>query len=145
MKTNAFILLIAFLLTACGGAGTEEKKQSNNPTIKLEKSILYFQVEEGLPLPSIKEEIGFKIENLNKGIYIVAKNNNPELIEKIYFPFFNTSSESSLTIYAAQPFFTGLKKGTYQGSIALSLCEDKECTKPVPNSTAIINVVYDVL
>ncbi|WP_062064660.1 hypothetical protein [Cellvibrio sp. OA-2007] len=145
MKNKFLILVVSMFLASCGGAGTEEKKPSKNPTIKLEKSILYIQAEEGGTANIYKEEIGFKVENLNGNIYIFAKNNNPELIERMYLPIIHMDADSTLTIYAAQPFFTDLKKGTYQGSITLSLCEDKECTKPVPNSTVMISIVYDVL
>ncbi len=144
MMKRLSILAAVFLLASCGGAGTSDNKSNKSPSIKLEKDILYIQGEEGGTTNIYKEEIGFKVENLKGTIYVMAKNNSPKLIERVYLPLIDMSVDSTLTLYAAQPYFTRLKKGTYQGSITLELCEDNNCTKPVPNSTATINIVYDV-
>ena len=143
MKNIVCAITLTVLLASCGG-GSGDEKQSKNPSIKMEKSILYIQGKEGGTTETYKEELKFSIENAEGNLYISAKNNNPELIERIYLPS-GISKEKTLTLYAAQPYFNGLKKGTYQGLIIMSLCEDNVCVKPIPNSTTTINIVYDVL
>jgi hypothetical protein len=150
MKHILVLLFTAVLISSCGGgsgSSSEPTKPVNTPTLKLQKSILYFQGTENGVSSSYKEEILLEVENQKGTVYVAAKNNNPELVERIYLPIINnpTNPSLTLTLYVAQPFFTGLKKGTHQGSITLLLCEDSECAKPIPNSTATINIVYDVL
>lgn len=144
-----FVSLI--VLCSCGGGGgsstSEPTKSSQTPSIKLQKSILYLQGTENGVSTSYKEEISFEIENLKGNIYIGAKNNNPELIERVYLPVINNinSSTSTLTLYVAQPILTGLKRGTHQGTVNLILCEDSQCVKQISNSLTTISIVYDVL
>ena len=145
MKHHLFITATAILLASCGGAGTESEGSSKTPTITMEKTVLYIQGKEGGSTTVYKDEMPFRIKNIGDGVYISAKNNSPKLIERVYLPIVSMSSESTVTIYAAQPYYTGLKKGTYQGTITLSLCEDNDCLKPISNSEKIINIVYDVL
>lgn len=142
---SIFIFVAALFLASCGGAGTEDEGSSKSPSITMEKTVLYIQGTEGGSTTVYKEEMTFRIKNIGDGVYISAKNNSPKLIERVYLPIVSMSNESTLTIYAAQPYYTGLKKGTYQGTITLSLCEDNGCLKPIPNSEKIINIVYDVL
>ena len=141
-------LVFSCFLISCGGGSDKSSEPVKLPTIKLSKSIIYIQAKENGTANTFKEEISFEIENLNSKVYVAAKNNSPELIDRIYLPVLGNLSgppTSTVTIYPAQPYFTQLKAGTYQGSISLVLCEDNLCAKQIPGSSLVINVIYDVL
>ena len=134
---NKFITAFFFIifLASCGGGSSESSK---TPNLKLAKNILYFQ-DYVLGVSAETAIVTFTIENQTGSLFVVAKNNNPELVDKIYV------SSSSLTVYPARPSTSNLNPGTYQGSITVMLCKDSECKNPISGSEKSINIAYDVL
>lgn len=142
MKKILSALIAIILISSCGGGSTTAEK---TPTIKLKQKIMYIKAQENGSADIFKDDILFEIENAKGLVYVIAQNDNPELIDRIYMPFVSVESHPYITVYPAHPIFTGIKKGTYQGTITLKLCEDNQCNKPIAHSEAIINIVYDVL